>query len=175
MLFLSGASGNPSNRRSADMTEGPPVHRYRARCVWTGSTGGGYDTYSRIHQGSCPPATADLTLSADPIFLGDADHLDPEQLVVLAAASCQLLSFLAAAARAGVDVVSYEDDAEARMASHQGGVRLTLVELSPRIVVARADDLLQVHELVEAAHRQCYIANSLRCPVTVDPVVNARG
>jgi len=34
-------------------------------------------------------------------------------LVVLAAASCQLLSFLASAALSGIDVRSYEDDAEA--------------------------------------------------------------
>jgi hypothetical protein len=37
-----------------------------------------------------PPAAASLTLSADEAFLGRPDHFNPEQLLVLAAASFQL-------------------------------------------------------------------------------------
>ena len=91
------------------------VHAYRARCSWSGSTGEGYEQYRREHVGSAPPAGDSLLLSADPAFRGQAEHLNPEQLVALAAASCQLLSFLSVAARARLDVVAYEDDAEGVM------------------------------------------------------------
>src|SRR5690625_7366079 len=52
--------------------------------------------------------SSDLFVSSDAAFRGDAELTNPEQLLVLAASSCQMLSFLGAAARASVDVVSYE-------------------------------------------------------------------
>jgi len=93
------------------------THRYAARLAWSGSTGEGYGHYTRAHEASCPPATHSqpLPLSADPTFNGDPAFLNPEQLLVLAASSCQLLSFLAVAARARIDVTDYEDDAEGEM------------------------------------------------------------
>jgi organic hydroperoxide reductase OsmC/OhrA len=89
------------------------THRYRATCTWSGSTGAGYDAYERAHRVEAPPAASALELSNDPSLGGDASRLDPEQLVLAAASSCQLLSFLAIAARARVDVTDYRDDAEA--------------------------------------------------------------
>lgn len=83
-------------------TSGGVVHRYRARCRWDGNTADGYERYERAHAASAPPTPETLNLSADPAFRGDPDKLDPEQLVVVAASSCQLLSFLAIAARARV-------------------------------------------------------------------------
>ena len=79
-------------------------HTYLARVEWSGSTGAGYRAYPRAHTAWTPPATEGFDLSADPHFRGDADLPNPEQLLVLAASSCQLLSFLAVAARGGVDV-----------------------------------------------------------------------
>jgi organic hydroperoxide reductase OsmC/OhrA len=146
-------------------------HRYRARCSWTGSTGQGYQTYRREHAASAPPAADSLVLSADRAFLGRADHLNPEQLVVLAAASCQLLSFLAVAARARIDVLAYEDDAEGIMPGDDRPVRLTRIVLRPRIAVARGPTVERVRHLVEVAHRECYVANSLRTPVDVQAQV----
>jgi organic hydroperoxide reductase OsmC/OhrA len=75
----------------------------------------GYRGYPRAHPAWTPPATEALDLSADPHFRGDADLPNPEQLLVLAASSCQLLSFLAVAAKGGVDVLGYVDDASGEM------------------------------------------------------------
>jgi len=93
------------------MAKPPVVHRYSATCAWSGSTGEGYARYPRAHTGGAAPAAISLDLSADPAFRGDPTRLNPEQLLVLSAASCQLLSFLALAARAGLDVREYEDRA----------------------------------------------------------------
>ena len=149
-----------------------PVHRYRARCSWLGSTGVGYEQYGREHHASAPPAAPELTLSSDPAFRGDPSHLNPEQLLVLAAASCQLLSFLAVAARARLDVVAYEDDAEGVMPEYDRPIRLTAIRLRPHIVLkpGRADEA-RVRQLVQLAHHECYIANSLKTEVTVDPSI----
>lgn len=146
-------------------------HTYQVRCAWQGSTALGYANYQREHVVCAPPAQEPLTLSADPAFLGQPERLNPEQLVVMAAASCQLLSFLAVAARARINVVSYQDEAVGIMPSDDHPIRLTRIVLQPRIVVAPGTSPERVRHLVDVAHRQCYIANSLRTEITLQPQV----
>lgn len=147
------------------------THEYKAVVTWRGGTAVGYDAYDRAHTGTCPPATASLTLSSDPAFRGDATLLNPEQLLVLAAASCQLLSFLAVAARARIDVREYHDDAEASMPEQPRPTRIREIRLRPRITVAPGTDVARVMHLCEVAHSECYIAHTLACPITVEAVV----
>jgi organic hydroperoxide reductase OsmC/OhrA len=143
------------------------THRYRATCSWTGSTSEGYERYDRAHTVTCPPAPPVLTLSSDPAFRGDPGRLNPEQLLLAAAASCQLLAFLALAARARVDVRAYEDDAEADMPEGDPPVRITVIRLRPRITVAPGTSVDQVQRLVGLAHQECFIANSLTSEMDV--------
>lgn len=146
-----------------------PIHRYQARCHWEGSTALGYESYSRAHRGTAPPSSADVELSADAAFRGDTERLSPEQLLVLAAASCQLLSFLAVAARARVDVRRYDEEAEGLMREDAEPARLIAIRLHPRIVVGPGPSTESLAHLVDVAHQECYIANSLACQVTVEP------
>ena len=146
-------------------------HTYLARVEWSGSTGTGYRAYPRAHTAWTPPATEGFDLSADPHFRGDPDLPNPEQLLVLAASSCQLLSFLAVAARAGVDVVGYTDDAMGEMPDDLVPQRITRIVLRPRVQVAAGADPLVVERLLHDAHEQCYIANSLTTDVVVEPTI----
>jgi organic hydroperoxide reductase OsmC/OhrA len=147
-------------------TQGPGgVHVYSSTCTWAGSTALGYERYGRQHRIESPPATTALELSNDPSLGGDAGLLDPEQLVLAAAASCQLLSFLAVAARARVDVIGYRDDAEARMSTDRPH-RIATITLRPAIRATGTTGKRILH-LVEVAHRECYVANSLSTPVDV--------
>lgn len=152
------------------------MHRYRAVVSWQGSTAAGYDRYERRHLVGGVPTGGHGALSADPAFGGDAGLPNPEQLVLVAAASCQLLSFLAVAARARVDVVAYEDRAEAVMPERERPMRLTEIHLHPTIHVRgdASDDRL--HRCVDIAHRECFIANSLRTEIRISPTfVGAAG
>jgi organic hydroperoxide reductase OsmC/OhrA len=150
---------------------GTRVHQYRAHCSWRGSTEVGYEGYGRAHEAGAPPAAAVMTLSSDPAFRGDPTLLNPEQLVVLAASSCQLLSFLAVAARARLDVREYEDEAEAEMDEGDPPARITRITLRPRIVLAPGPTRERVEHLVDVAHRECFIANSLRSEMTIEPEI----
>jgi organic hydroperoxide reductase OsmC/OhrA len=140
-------------------------------CAWRGSTGAGYEAYDRSHQATAPPVRASLQLSSDPAFRGDPALLNPEQLLVMAAASCQLLSFLAVAARARVDVIDYRDDAEGEMPEDERPMRITRITLRPRITVRGDVDEDRVRHLVDVGHRECFIANSLKTEVIVEPTV----
>lgn len=146
------------------------MHSYTASVAWSGSTGVGYEGYERRHAGVSSAGFA-LPLSSDAAFLGDAVCLNPEQLLVMAAASCQLLSFLAVAARARIDVVSYRDEALGEMPH----TALTVITLRPHITIAldasRPVDEDRVLHLCQIAHQECYIANSLQTDVQVIPVI----
>jgi len=149
------------------------IHTYRTSLTWKGSTGEGYAAYDRTHSVVAPPAEATLTLSSDPAFSGDPSLLSPEQLLVLSASSCQLLSFIAVAARSRIDVVAYRDSAEAVMPEDDSPTRITRIDLRPIVTIrsgdagAPSDDRL-LH-LCEVAHEECYVANSLRTEVVVIP------
>ncbi|WP_238428624.1 OsmC family protein [Frankia nepalensis] len=156
----------------ADETAAQPhaTHTYTVTCSWSGSTGVGYERYSRSHVGQAPPTGAALRMSADPAFRGDPALLNPEQLLVLSAASCQLLSFLAVAARARLDVRDYQDTGDAVMTENgRGGGRISEITLRPRITVVTDATEERLRRLVRLAHEQCYIAGSLNCPITVEP------
>ena len=150
------------------------VHDYRCRVDWEGSTAEGYAGYSRAHRVSVPPAETGLELSSDPAFRGDPARLNPEQLLLVAASSCQLLSFLTVAARARIDVVAYSDEAEAEMPEDDKPVRITTITLRPRIVVAGdvAED--RILRYVQLAHEECFIANSLKSEITIEPRIEFR-
>ncbi|AGL19831.1 OsmC family protein [Actinoplanes sp. N902-109] len=144
---------------------------HHARIEWDGSTGSGYRAYPRAHRAVAPPASAALELSADPHFRGDAELLNPEQLVVLAAASCQMLSFLSLAARKHVDVVGYTDEAVGYLSEDLRKASIERIELRPVIRVAAGTDEAFVRELVVQGHEECYIANSLRTQITIAATV----
>ena len=92
----------------------------------------------------------------------------------MATSSCQLLSFLAIAARARVQVLGYEDHAEAQMSEEDKPMRLTRITLRPRIMVGPGVKEKRVLRFTALAHKQCYIANSLSTDVVVEPKVEIR-
>ena len=151
------------------------VHRYASRLAWEGSTGEGYDAYDRTHRVTTPPATPGLKLSSDPAFRGDDALANPEQLLLAAASSCQLLSFLACAARSRIDVLAYEDDAEAFMPEEAKPMRITRIVLRPRITVAEGTSVERVMRLVEHGHEACFVANTLNAELAIEAEVHHRG
>jgi organic hydroperoxide reductase OsmC/OhrA len=147
------------------------VINYSARVRWTGSTGLGWDHYDRGHVAVAPPAEQEVRLTTGE-SKGDPRVLNPEQLVVMAASSCQMLWFLHLAAKARIDVVEYDDDAAASMPEDEG---LSEIVLRPRIVLSEEASEDRVRKLVHLAHDHCNIANSLRTPVSIEPRVEVRG
>jgi organic hydroperoxide reductase OsmC/OhrA len=150
------------------------IHRYQAQVSWSGSTGAGWAAYDRGHSATAPPAEQELGITTGE-QKGDPRLLNPEQLVVIAASSCQLLWFLHLAAKARIDVVSYEDEADAEMPEDDAPVRLTRITLRPRIVVAGDASEDRVLKFAEKAHELCNVANSLKTEVILEPSVERRG
>jgi organic hydroperoxide reductase OsmC/OhrA len=142
------------------------VTTYQARLRWRGSTGLGWERYDRSHEASAPPAEQSVRLTTGEAR-GDPRLLNPEQLVVVAASSCQMLWFLHLAAKARIDVVAYADEASGEMPDD----RLTRIRLRPRITLASEASEERIKRLCATAHDHCNVANSLRTEVIVEPAL----
>ena len=131
--------------------------------------------YSRAHdwrfdggavvRGSSAPSSVAAPMS-------DPAAVDPEEALVAAVSSCHMLFFLAYAGKAGFVVDDYHDDAVGRLGKDERGrVSITEVTLRPAVVFAgeTRPDAVALAALHHRAHEACYIANSIRAGVTVEP------
>jgi organic hydroperoxide reductase OsmC/OhrA len=149
------------------------VHRYETRLRWTGSTGLGWEGYDREHTAVAPPAEQEIGLTTGESH-GDPAVLNPEQLLVMAASSCQMLSFLHVAAKARIDVVAYEDSATGLMPMDEEPLRITEITLRPHIEIDGDASEERVRKLVQTAHENCFIASSLKSSMTIEPEIVVR-
>jgi organic hydroperoxide reductase OsmC/OhrA len=130
--------------------------------------------YTRGHmwkfdEGLTVPASASPHVVKAPWAVARA--VDPEEALVAALASCHMLFFLSDASRAGFMVEKYEDAAEGVMTKNADGrVAITLVTLRPQVTFSgtmpTAEEFAKLHD---GAHEQCYIANSIRSEVRLEP------
>ena len=129
--------------------------------------------YSRLHSiafdggieiaGSASPHNVPLPYAVEAA-------VDPEELFVAAISTCHMLWFLDYAKRAGLVVLSYEDAAEGTMeADAQGRLVITTVTLRPAVKLADAAQNGRLHDLHRQAHSACFIANSVKSEIRVEP------
>ncbi|WP_312797654.1 OsmC family protein [Tianweitania sp.] len=127
--------------------------------------------YTRVHEISFDGGTTIQASGAPanvPAQFSSETSVDPEELFVASLSSCHMLWFLDLARRAGVEILSYEDQAEGVMEKDaEGRTSITRVTLRPRIESAAAPE--QLAELHKQAHDACFIANSVKTAVTVEP------
>jgi organic hydroperoxide reductase OsmC/OhrA len=150
------------------------VHHFSAKLTWTGAAKGttsSYESYSRDHLIEVP-GKPPLAASADKVFRGDSSRHNPEDLLVMSLSACHMLTYLAEAARAGVHVLAYADEAGGTMQLKDGKMRFTAVSLRPQVVIEKGGDAALAQRLHEKAHEHCFIANSVNFPVTCDARVS---
>jgi len=156
-----------------EMTGADNEHRFECRLVWNGATKGGttsYEAYSRECRVDIPGKPS-IRASAAAVFRGDASLPNPEDLLVASLSICHFLSYVALCARAGVNVISYEDDASGTMSRFERGFHFTDVLLKPHVTIAAGSDADKAAALHEKAYESCFIANSVNFPVRHEPVI----
>ena len=103
----------------------------------------------------------------------DPAAVDPEEAFVASLSSCHMLWFLDIAARRGLTVDRYTDEASGVMANNAAGkLAMTVVTLHPRVVFAgAAPSETELHALHQQAHERCFIASSVLTEVRCEPVL----
>lgn len=150
------------------------MSQHTARLVWSrASQSFDVKAYSRDHlvafdSGAEIIGSAANGPSQPPGTVGD-NTIDPEEMVVAAAASCHMLFFLALAAKRGLVIDRYEDEPSGVMETHGKATWLTKITLRPLVTWSgEAPAAAVLDELHHESHARCYIANSLKSELTVE-------
>ncbi len=144
---------------------------FRCRLAWSGAADGPTTDAAAFSRnlGVAFEGGPTLAMSAAPGYRGDPSRANPEQLLVASLSACQALTYLYLAARAGVTVTGYTDEAEGRLGLVDGRLRLARATLRPLIALAPDADEAVARTLVEQAHDQCFIANSVLTALAIEP------
>lgn len=128
--------------------------------------------YSRGHEWRFDGGAVVRGSSAPPVPGSDPAAVDPEEALVAAVSACHMLFFLAYAAKAGLAVDRYTDAASGTLGrDDRGKVSITRVTLRPDIRWGgEAPSAEVLDDLHHRAHEACYLANSIRGEVVIEPV-----
>ena len=132
--------------------------------------------YSRAHTLSFDggvTTTGSSSPSVVPLPWSDPAGVDPEEMFVAALSACHMLTFLDLARRAKFFITAYTDEAEGVMTKNEhGAMWISAVTLRPLITYQDAAPSEAAEAaLHEAAHHACFIANSVRTTVQVEPAL----
>ena len=132
--------------------------------------------YSRTHNwtfdGGAVVRGSSTPSAMIPPPLSDETAVDPEEALVAAVSSCHMMFFLAYARKDGFIVDSYRDAAEGTLGKDERGkISITDIVLRPAVSWSgdKVPDAAQIADLHHRAHEACYIGNSVRSTVTVEP------
>ena len=129
-----------------------------------------YETYNRAHEWTFHSVT--VPASSAPAYRGEPERVNPEEAFIAALSSCHMLTFLAICTKRKFSIDSYHDEAVGYLEKNEEGrLAMTRVVLRPQIawspgVTVSAADLDKLHH---QAHEGCFIANSVKTIVTVEP------
>ena len=130
-----------------------------------------YQSYNRDHDWAFD-AGVTVRASAAPAYLGNASCVDPEEAFVASLSSCHMLTFLAIASRKRFVLDEYHDEAVGILGNDTAS-RLAIIKvtLRPRVQFSgeKAPTPEQVAQMHEQAHHGCFIANSVKTEVIVEP------
>lgn len=142
------------------------AHAYPHTLTWTGNTLA--DSYSRDAVAVAAGKTA-IPVSSAAEYAGDAQRWNPEDLLGTALATCHMLTFLALCAKAKVEVTRYEDNAVSVLDTRGKATSITEIHLNASIRVAPGTSRAKVEALFQKAHAYCFVANSIKSKVVLNP------
>lgn len=148
-------------------------HRFTISLKWTGNRGTGtsdYRSYGRQHEIAAMGKSLAIPASSTPVFRGDKDRYNPEELLIGSLSGCHMLWFLHLCAQAGIRVTAYDDEAEGTMTLNaDGSGQFSEVVLRPRVRYEEEPPREQVEALHHRSHELCFIARSVNFPVLCEP------
>ena len=151
------------------------MSQHSATIKWTFGDGDfGKGRYSREHTWTFDGglvAHASSSPTVVPIPMSNPSYVDPEEAFVASLSSCHMLTFLFVASRKGFAITEYVDEAVGTMTKNAEGTPwISTVVLRPRIAWAgdKKPTPEEEHALHEAAHKGCFIAQSVKTDVRVE-------
>jgi organic hydroperoxide reductase OsmC/OhrA len=148
------------------------MSEHQVKLAWNRETPDfAYQSYNRDHDWIFD-AGITVRASAAPGYLGSERCVDPEEAFDASLSSCHMLTFLAIACKKRFVVDAYHDHAIGVLEKDAAGrLAITKVTLHPQVgfggeAAPSSEELAKLHE---QAHHTCFIANSVRTEIFVEP------
>jgi organic hydroperoxide reductase OsmC/OhrA len=134
---------------------------YQTELLWIGHRA------AMIHSEGKPP----FRVASPPEFKGEAGVWTPEDLFVASVETCTMTTFLAFAEKKNLPIISYTSYAEGLMENVDGNYQFTRIILRPKIEISSDTSEELVRTTLEDSHKKCFIANSIRADVILEPEI----
>ena len=142
------------------------VHLYDTEIEWIGEKKG------QATAGEFPP----LEIATPPEFQGHEGIWTPEHVLVASVNSCLMTTFLAVAEMSKLDFVAFRSQAQGKLEKVEGqGFQITEVVLRPHITISHERDRERVERVLEKAEKNCFISNSIKAEVRLEPTFSVSG
>ena len=112
----------------------------------------------------------DVPVSSPAEFKGEATYWSPEDMLVTALNACLMMTFLAYAQREELDLASYQSSVDGALEFVNGKYHFTEVILRPRLTFRSEEDAEIARVVLENAHRDCILTNSITASVKLEPL-----
>ncbi len=131
-----------------------------------------YFNYDRTHSWEFEGGKK-MIASAAPEYIGNIEHINPEEALAAALSSCHMMTFLFVCSKKKYIVGSYEDSSEAVLEKNsKNKMAVTKLYLRPKITfIGENQPTTEMLDLLhEKAHEECFIANSVLTEIIIEPV-----
>lgn len=143
---------------------------FKIDILWKRTNDFSYEKFNRNHTVNFSGKQI-LNNSSAPEYFGDTNMSNPEELLTASLATCHMLTFLTVASKSGYIVNSYNDHAIATLDKNESGkLAITTIDLKPvaQFEGAKIPTEKQLISLHDKAHKNCFIANSIKVKVNIN-------
>lgn len=111
----------------------------------------------------------EIEVATPPEFGGHENIISPEDLFVSSANVCYMTTLLGTIKNMGVELVSYESEAEGILETVGKMKIFTKIIIKPRIKAKETEEKIRM--ILDHAEKRCLVANSMKTQVIIEPVI----
>jgi peroxiredoxin-like protein len=141
------------------------VHFYETDVEWSGEKKG------EVRAAGLPA----LTVAIPPEFQGHEGIWAPEHFFVAAVNACLMTTFLVIAELSKLNFVAFRSQAQGKLEKVEGqGFQFTEIVLRPHLTIVQERDRERAVRILEKAEKNCFISNSIKSQVRLEPEVSVQ-
>jgi len=114
-----------------------------------------------------------IELSTPVEFGGKEEVWTPEDLLVASVNACIMTTFSYYAGKRGFKFVSYESSAEGTVELVEMQYLFSKIMIKPKITVESKEDIEVAENLLKISKKSCFVSNSVKSKVTLEPEVES--
>jgi organic hydroperoxide reductase OsmC/OhrA len=113
----------------------------------------------------------DIELATPLEFKGHSGIWSPEDLFVASVNCCFMTTFLHYTYKNNFNLLSYESQAEGILERIEDKFIFSKIKITPKIVVAKNEQIEKAKEIIELAEKNCPISHSMKSKIEVTPEI----